>query len=98
MLSFQVFLKLEHLEILNQHYEQYIINIIKCQKVAKGFIVRRNLLRRAKQYANERHTLLTHLHVTGKRTLEKLISLPKVNDSFVFEKVIWIALGFDEEC
>jgi hypothetical protein len=67
------------LEILNQHYEKYISNVIKCQKVAKGFIVRRNLLRKAKQYANERHSLLSQIHSSGKRTLEKLISLPKVN-------------------
>ncbi|CAF1289999.1 unnamed protein product [Adineta steineri] len=75
----KVFLKLEHLEILNQYYEKYISNIIKCQKVVKGFIVRRNLLRKAKQYANERHSLLTQVHINGKRTLEKLISLPKVS-------------------
>ncbi|UJR37230.1 hypothetical protein I4U23_029939 [Adineta vaga] len=75
----KVFLKLEHLEILNQHYEKYMSNIIKCQKVVKGFLVRRNLLRKAKQYANERHSLLTHVHSTGKRTIEKLISLPKIS-------------------
>jgi hypothetical protein len=82
-----VFLKLEHLEILNQHYEQYISNIIKCQKVAKGFIARRKLLRKAKKYANERHGLLTHLHLAGKRSLEKLISLPKVNNCLIFNKL-----------
>jgi hypothetical protein len=74
----KVFLKLKHLEILNQRYEQYISNIIKCQKVVKGFLVRRNLLHQAKHFANERHSFLTHIHLTGKRTIEKLVSLPKV--------------------
>ena len=54
-------------------------NILKCQKVAKGFIVRRKLLRQAKHYANERHNLLSQVHLNGKRTLEKLISLANVN-------------------
>ena len=72
-------MKLTHLEILNQHYEQYISNIIKCQKVIKGFLVRRNLLRQAKHFANERHSFLAHVHLEGKRTIEKLVSLPKVN-------------------
>ena len=46
-----VFLKLKHLEILNQRYEQYISNIIKCQKVVKGFLVRRNqFLRKSKTF------------------------------------------------
>jgi len=87
----KVFLKLKHLEILNQRYEQYISNVIKCQKVVKGFIARRNLLRKAKQFANERHSLLTHIHLSGKRTVEKLISLPKVNSyPFVYLKYIYI--------
>jgi hypothetical protein len=72
---------LAHLETLNQQYEQYISNIIKCQKVVKGFLIRRDLLRRAKQNANERHSFMSQLHVNGKRTLEKLVSLPKVNDN-----------------
>jgi hypothetical protein len=82
-LFLKVFLKLKHLEILNQRYEQYISNVIKCQKVVKGFIARRNLLRKAKQFANERHSLLNHIHLSGKRTVEKLNSLTKVN-SFLF--------------
>ncbi len=77
-----MFLKLKHLEILNQRYEQYISNIIKCQKVVKGFLLRRNLLRQAKHFATERHNFLTHIHLTGKRTIEKLVSLPKVNSIF----------------
>ncbi|CAF3454581.1 unnamed protein product [Rotaria sp. Silwood1] len=75
----KVFLKFEHLEKLNQRYEQYISNVLKCQRVVKGFLVRRSLLRRAKHYANERHTLLTQVNSSGKRTLEKLVSLPKVS-------------------
>ncbi|CAF0924460.1 unnamed protein product [Rotaria sordida] len=75
----KVFIKFEHLEKLNQQYEQYISNIIKCQKVVKGFLVRKSLLRRAKHYANERHSLLTEINSSGKRTLEKLVSLPKVS-------------------
>ena len=83
----KVFLKLEHLEILDQRYEQYIVNVIKCQKVIKGFLVRRHLLRKAKQNANERHNFLNHIHLNGKRTLEKLVGLPKVKyivNSFFF--------------
>jgi len=80
----KVFLKLKHLEILNQRYEQYISNVIKCQKMVKGFLVRRNLLKQAKHFANERHSFMTHLHLTGKRTIEKLVSLPKV-DFFIEE-------------
>ncbi len=80
-----MFLKLTHLEILNQRYEQYISNIIKCQKVVKGFLVRRNLLRQAKHFANERHSFLTHIHLAGKRTIEKLVSLPKVNSIILID-------------
>ncbi len=90
VLFLKVFLKLKHLEILNQRYEQYISNVIKCQKVVKGFIARRNLLRKAKQFANERHSLLTHIHLSGKRTVEKLISLPKVNSCPFFLFKIYI--------
>ncbi|CAM4747857.1 unnamed protein product [Rotaria magnacalcarata] len=79
----KVFLKLEHFEKLNQHYEQYIANIIKCQKVIKGFLVRRTLLRKAKHLANERHSLLSQAHSSGKRTLEKLVSLPKVSPKYI---------------
>lgn len=79
LVCFQIFLKLAHLEILNQRYEQYIANVIICQKVVKGFLARKNLLRKAKHFANERHGLFTYIHVTGKRTIEKLVSLPKVN-------------------
>ncbi len=71
-------MKLEHLTILNQHHEQYISNIITCQKIIKGFLARNNLLRRAKQNANERHTFITQVYLSGKRTMEKLKSLPKV--------------------
>jgi len=71
-------LKLEHLTILNQHHEQYISNIITCQKIIKGFLARNNLLRNAKQNANERHTFITQVYLSGKRTMEKLKSLPKV--------------------
>ena len=73
-----MFLKLAHIEMLNQRYEQYIANVIICQKVVKGFLLRKNLLRQAKHFANERHSLFTHIHLTGKRTLEKLIALPMV--------------------
>ena len=71
-------MKLEHLEILNQNYEQYIFNVIKCQKFIKGFLARRNLLRQAKENANERHTFINQVHLNEKKTLEKLMSLPKV--------------------
>jgi hypothetical protein len=71
-------LKLEHLQILNQHHEQYISNIITCQKIIKGFLARNSLLRKAKQNANERHTFITQVYLSGKRTMEKLKSLPKV--------------------
>ncbi|CAF4001820.1 unnamed protein product, partial [Rotaria sp. Silwood2] len=74
----KIFLKLEHLEILNQHYEQYIKNIIKCQKVIRGFLLRRNLLHKARQNANERHVFLSQVHCHGKKILEKLVSLPKI--------------------
>lgn len=47
--------------------------------MVKGFLVRRNLLRQAKHFANERHSFLTYIHLTGKRSIEKLVSLPKVN-------------------
>lgn len=79
MFVFQVFLKLSHFEILNQRYEQYIANVIKCQKVVRGFLLRKKLLRQAKHFANERHSLFTHIHLTGKRTIEKLVALPMVN-------------------
>lgn len=80
-----MFLKLAHLETLNQRYEQYIAHVIVCQKVVKGFLVRKNLLRQAKHFANERHSLFTHIHLTGKRTIEKLIALPMVKFLLLFD-------------
>ncbi|CAF0778856.1 unnamed protein product [Didymodactylos carnosus] len=75
----KVFLKLEHLEILNQRYEKFLADVLKCQKVAKGFIVRRGLLRKAKKNANDRHTFLHQVSTNGKHILEKLVSLPKIS-------------------
>ncbi|CAF4051928.1 unnamed protein product [Adineta steineri] len=74
----KIFLKLEHLEILNQYYEQYLSHIIKCQKIVRGFLVRQKLLRQAKQNANERHNFLNQIYLIGKKTMDKLTALPKI--------------------
>ncbi|CAF4470997.1 unnamed protein product, partial [Didymodactylos carnosus] len=75
----KIFLKLEHQEILNQHYEKFLADILICQKVVKGFIVRRNLLKKAKKYANDRHTFLHQVSSNGKQIQQKLVLLPKIS-------------------
>ncbi|CAF4329827.1 unnamed protein product, partial [Adineta steineri] len=74
----KIFLKLEHLEILNQYYEQYLSHIIKCQKIVRGFLLRQKLLRQAKQNANERQNFLNQIYLIGKKTMDKLTALPKI--------------------
>lgn len=78
------------MEVLNHHYEDYHSKVIRCQKLIRGFLVRRNLLRQAKRNANERHAFLNQIHSNGKRTLEKLVSLPKVGHTrdHLFEGIL----------
>ncbi|CAF3863342.1 unnamed protein product [Rotaria magnacalcarata] len=75
----KIFLKLRHFEVLNQHYEQYIKNIIICQKVIKGFLTRQKLLRKAKYNAKERHSFMSEVNYSGKKIMDKLAALPNVS-------------------
>ncbi|UJR08979.1 hypothetical protein I4U23_013229 [Adineta vaga] len=75
----KILLTLEHLQILNQHSEQYLLNIVICQKHIRGFLVRQRLLRQAKRNANERHRFLNQINLTSKKTMDKLTDLPKVS-------------------
>jgi len=75
-----------HPEILNQQLDKIVKRVIICQKVVRGFICRRRLIRlleTIQQQTNEKNAFVNQIHKQGSITFEKLIHLKsKVKVSF----------------
>ena len=90
-------MQLEHLQILNQHFEQYLSNIIACQKYIRGYLVRKHLLHRARRNAKERHDFLTQVRLTNQKTMDRISALPKVCSNFIDTNAsLSFSKGFNE--
>ena len=67
-----------HPEILNQQLDKIVKRVIICQKVVRGFICRRRLIRlleTIQQQTNEKNAFFNQIHKQGSITFEKLIYL-----------------------
>ena len=67
-----------HPEILNQQLDKIVKRVIICQKVVRGFICRRRLIRlleTIQQQTNEKNAFVNQIHKQGSITFEKLIYL-----------------------
>lgn len=69
-----------HPEILNQQLDKIIKQVIVCQKVVRGFICRRRLLKLlelVQEQTEEKYFFINQIQKQGSNSLEKIKSLVK---------------------